>query len=184
MDVRLRPRFGLRVKLAPDDVMERFEQLRTDRSHPCEIYLLDRQVEMTVDREQRHVWSPYLKMLLEEEGPHTILRGKFGPNINVWSLFLAAYAVLAITGSGGIILATSQLQIGQTPSGFLLSSVCLVLAVLVWVAGKIGQRWAYDQMVLIHRIVHDAFEGTVVDEIYCEACEGDPDVVSDAGCPH
>ncbi len=178
MDVRLRPRFGLRVDLTPDDVMTRFQELSEGRSHSCEIYLLDRQVEMTVDAEQRHYWSPYLKMLLEESGPHTVLRGKFGPNINVWSLFLAAYAVLSITGSGGLLLATSQLQLAQTPNGLLLTGGCLVLAIVVWIAGKIGQRWAYDQMVYIHGVVHQLFADNVVDEIYCEACESDPDVPS------
>ncbi len=184
MDVRLRPRFGLRLNLASQRVMERFEELQGDDSHRCEVLLLERQVEMTVTAEERHYWSPYLKMLLKEEGTQTVLEGKFGPNINVWSLFLAAYAVLAIVGSGGLILATSQFQLGQSPTGLWLSTTCLVLAVVVWIAGKIGQRWAYDQMVLIHTVVHQEFAGSIADDIYCEACEGDPTVGPTDQCGH
>ncbi len=164
MTLRLRPRFGLRVNLPLDDVIRRFETLSVDESHSCEVYLLDRQVEMTVDPEERHYWSPYLKMLLEREDSQTVLRGKFGPNINVWSLFVAVYAVIAMIGAGGLILAPVQVQLDQTPSGLWMSVGCLVLAVLVWIVGKIGQRWAYDQMVYIHRIVCESFADTIVDD--------------------
>ncbi|MFP4600593.1 MAG: hypothetical protein ACLFVJ_20225 [Persicimonas sp.] len=173
MELRLRPRFGLRVSLSPDQVLERFRHSAESTAHPCDVSVLDRQVEMTVRTAEQHFWSPYLNVLLETDRGHTVLRGKFGPNINVWTMFVAAYAVLGLVGLVGLIAATSQLQIDQPPSGLVLSAGCLFLSALVWVAGKLGQRWAYDQMVVIHLFVHELFADVIADEIYCEACEDD-----------
>lgn len=181
-ELRLRPRFGLRVDLSAKQVMERFGRCQVSGTSPCAVHLLDRQVEMTVRAEQRHFWSPYLKVLLEEEAGQTTLRGTFGPNINVWTMFVAAYAVLSLVGAVGLFIATSQLQIGQSPSGVWLSAACLLLSALVWTAGKLGQRWAHDQMVQIHRFVHELFADAVAEEVFCEACD-DEELVGEAGSP-
>ena len=178
MSWRLRPRFGLRLRLSSDEVMERFGRTAESETSPCEVFLFDRQVEMTVPATRRHFWSPYLKVLVRREHGETVLRGKFGPNISVWSMFLAAYAVAGLTGAAGLFIGISQWQIGLTPTGFWLSGGCLLLAVLVWIAGKVGQRWAYGQMVAIHLFVHELFADAIADDVYCEACVGDEVVES------
>jgi hypothetical protein len=177
VELRLRPRFGLSVDLSPEQVMERFERAASAEASPCVVYVLDEQVEMTVRADRRHFWSPYLKVLVDPRERHSALRGKFGPNINVWTMFVAAYAVLFVVGSVGLFIATSQLQLGQPPSGLWLTGACLFVATLVWMAGKLGQRWAYDQMVLIHQFVHELFADVVADQIYCEACDDDEPLV-------
>jgi hypothetical protein len=154
--------------------MDRFQQRVASETAPCEVHLLDRQVEMTALARDRHFWSPYLNVLLEEQNGYTTLRGRFGPNINVWTMFLAAYAVLFILGGVGLVIGTSQLQIDQPPTGLWLSAGCICLAALTWVAGKVGQRWAYDQMVLIHLFVHELFDDVIADDIFCEACDNKP----------
>lgn len=169
MNLRLRPRFELRVRLSPSQAQQRFD--RRGNTVPFDIYLDDGQVEMTVPRRQRHFWSPYLKLRIRRDGEATALRGKFGPNINVWSMFLAAYAVLFLTGTAGLLTAVSQWIIDQPPTGLLLTAGCVVLSLLVWVAGQIGRRWAYAQMVAIHRFVHETFADVIVDDVVCEACK-------------
>lgn len=160
--------------------MARFERCVGAEATPCEVRLLDRQVEMTVRAADRHFWSPHLKLLVDAEHDHTTVRGRFGPNVNVWTMFLAANTVLFLVGTVGLFIGTSQLQIGQSPVGLWLSAGCLVGAALVWAAGKLGQRWAHDQMVLIHRFVHDLFEDVIDDDIHCEACDDDPDAAPGA----
>jgi hypothetical protein len=151
--------------------MDRFRAHRDAGSLPCEIALLDRQIEISVPPAQRHFWSPFLNMLLETTGDHTTLQGKFGPNVNVWTMFLAAYVLLLLVGSTGLLIASSQFQLDQSPTGLYLSAACLAASALVWLAAQLGKRWAYDQMVHIHEVVHQLFDDVITDELYCEACD-------------
>ncbi len=171
MSVRLRPRFGLRVRLSEQEVMDRFRDCIEADNLPCQVSLLDRQIEISVQPEERHFWSPFLNMLLETDESHTLLQGKFGPNVNVWTMFLAAYALLLLTGTLGVLIATSQFQLGQTLTGLYLSAAALLVAAAVWGAGQLGKRWAYDQMVVIHHVVHNLFDDVLADEVFCEVCE-------------
>ncbi len=161
MELRLRPRFSLCVDLSTQEVMERFEKSAQSDATPFEISLFERQVEMTVPEERRHFWSPYLKLRIRSAQQGTELHGVFGPNINVWSMFLAGYAVVAMSGVTGLIIGISQFQIGQYPGGLWLMAGCLLLALLIWIAGKIGRRWAHDQTVDIHRFVHQSFSDVI-----------------------
>jgi hypothetical protein len=162
MNVRLRPRFDLVVSLSPDEVMARFRQRIDAGNQPCRLSLLERQVEVSVRAEHQHFWSPFLNMLVYPDEGRTILRGKFGPNVNVWTFFLALYAILSLTGTTGFIAATSQLQIGEAPTGFYLTAACLVLAGLVWLAGQLGQRLAHDQIEHIHAYVHEVLADVLI----------------------
>ena len=176
MNLRLRPRFSLRVDLSAQQVQQRFAPCVDSSDAPFDLFLDDDQVEMTVPERERHFWSPYLKLRIRREEGTTVLRGKFGPNIHVWSMFLAAYAVLVLTGSAGLMIGASQWMIGQPPTGLWLLAGCVLLSVVVWLAGQIGRRWAYDQMVDIHRFVHERLADAIVDPVYCEACDGDDSV--------
>lgn len=173
MNWRLRPRFRLRIALSAREVVERFGDHKDSGTAPFDLYIEDRQVEMSVDAGRRHFWSPYLKLRLEQQQNATVLKGTFGPNINVWSMFLAAYAVCVLTGSTGLIIGVSQLLIDQSPVGLWLTAGGLAASTLIWAAGQIGQRLAYDQMVAIHLFVHELFVDVLTDGPYCEACDND-----------
>lgn len=170
MTARMRPKFGLSVSLTPEQVMERFRDGKEAGALPYEVNLLQYQVEISPEVAQRHFWSPYLKVLIEADEDRAVLDGRFGPNINVWTMFVAAYTVLFLTGTMGLIIATSQLQIGQPPAGFWISAICSLLAGLVWIAGQVGQRWAHEQMVAIHVMMLELFNDVLEDKIHCQAC--------------
>ena len=171
MSLRMRPRFGLTVVASPDAVMDHVRAVRGRPELGCKIQLLDRQLEVSVPPAERHFWSPFLNILVED-GPEggAALRGQFGPNANVWSLFLAGYAIVSITGAMGLVLATSQLQLGGAPVGFVVAGACLVAGVMIWGAGQVGQRLARAQMVALHRRVIALLGELQVSDVVCEPC--------------
>lgn len=175
MNWRLRPRFRLQVRLPADEVVDRFADVDTTDG-PFELYVEDRQAELTVSADDRHFWSPYLKLRIDPEDGETELRGTFGPNINVWSMFVAAYAVSALVGTTGLFVAFSQVWIDQSPTGLGLTALSVVATLLVWVAGQIGQRLAYDQMIALHLLVHHQFQDVLAAPPRCEACADDDSI--------
>lgn len=161
--LRLRPRFRLRVGLDPDEVMRRFEERIAAGDLPCNLELYEHQVEFSILESDRHFWSPFLNLIVESGRGQTHLRGKYGPNVNVWSMFLAAYAALGIGGTIGLILGMSQLQLDQSPDGLWISAGCAVAAVVVYGIGRIGRSLAHPQMIVFHEFVERVFGDSIVE---------------------
>lgn len=171
MSMRMRPRFGMTVEVAPEVVMARARAAREATGLGCTLRLLDQQIEVSVRPEEQHFWSPFLNVLVEETGDGgSVLRGQFGPNANVWSLFLAGYAMVSITGAMGLVLGSSQMQLGSTPVGFVVTALCVLAGVMIWGAGQVGQRLARAQMVGLHQRVVEIFGELGVREVVCEPC--------------
>ncbi len=146
MSLRLRPRFSIRVDATPDAIMQRLTTALQEDGTMIRGEPLSHQYELFMRAEHRHFWSPFLNILLFEEGDETLITGQFGPNVNVWTLFLAGYAVLGLTGSVGLVVGWSQYTIGQEATGLALTVACLGLSFVLYVAGKIGERLAGPQI--------------------------------------
>lgn len=163
MSARLRPRFRLRVGIDADAVMDEFRARRDCGDLPCQVQLYEHQVEFSVRERDRHFWSPFLNLVIESTSDETVLYGKYGPNVNVWSMFLAAYAALFIGAAVGFFLGTSQMQLDQPLTGFWLTLGCTVGAVVVYVVGRIGRSLAHPQMMMFHGCVERVFGEHIID---------------------
>jgi hypothetical protein len=167
----MRPRFRKPVALSRDEVMARFVDCVESGGCPYVTRLYEHQIELTVPDERQHFWSPYLNLLVvrdadssgaesspSESSPSEAssgessssessqLDGRFGPNVGVWTMFVAVYAVLGISGAVGLMMGLSQWQIGQEPSGIWIAAGCLGAIVVVYGIALIGQRLAAPQM--------------------------------------
>ena len=91
-----------------------------------------------------------------------MLRGKYGPNVNVWTMFVAAYAVFFLAGMVGFALGTSQMGLGQPATGLWIVAGCVLLAMLVYGVGRIGPRLAHPQTMVIHGFIVELFGEHVV----------------------
>ena len=166
MSTRLRPRFRLRVDLSADEVMELFAR-RVEieaGAMPVTLDLYRHQVEFSMRPADRHFWSPFLNLIIEEGGERggAVLQGKYGPNVNVWTMFVAAYAALFLAGMVGFILGTSQMGLGQPATGFWISCGCAALALVIYGIGRIGLRLAHPQTMVIHGFIVGLFGEHVV----------------------
>ena len=162
MDVRLRPRFRLRVDMEPDAVMELFAARKHD-DPPCVLHLYEHQVEFSVRQADRHFWSPFLNLIVEPTADGATLHGKYGPNVNVWTMFLATYAVAGIAGAVGLVVAWSQSMIGQEVTGLWITVGCAVIAAIVYVLGRVGRHLARPQMVVFHDFIEAKFGPHIVE---------------------
>lgn len=158
MSLRLRPRFDIEFDGTPDDAMNVMREALDCVECGILGHRYTYQYELRVPREERHFWSPFLNLLVQDEGGTTHLRGKFGPNANVWTMFMAAYTVLGITAFVGLIVASSQWSIQQSPTGLIAPVACTVLAGVVYLAGKFGESLAMNHIHRILRFVEGAYD--------------------------
>ncbi|MDI9257538.1 GTP-binding protein [Flavobacterium sedimenticola] len=99
-EVRLRPRFYLDVAENIAVVREKFATYRQkNQSTDFIMKLRNNHVQFTLSGEKRHYWSPHLSIELEaKEGNEqnaTHIRGLFGPDQTLWTLFMFLHFVVA-----------------------------------------------------------------------------------------
>lgn len=146
----MRPRFELELPCDAKELLDRMQQRLACGRCPCRLTVVGRHVEVDVHERIRHFWSPRLSLELEpRDGAETILRGLFGPNANVWTLFMAAYAFTALSAMFSGVFGLVQLGLGQSPWGLAIAGAAVLAALLPYGGSLVGQRLAADQMELL-----------------------------------
>lgn len=155
---RLRPRIETTVATPPADLARRVDALLTDRSCPCRGFATSQQIELHIAAGQRRFFSPQLLVNLTDRGDATELTGHFGPNGNVWTMFLAAYGFVTLSGVTGLFLGVSQ-RIAREPAwGLWLVPAALALIALIYAAAGFGQRLGRRQVHILHEFLESAIE--------------------------
>lgn len=158
----LRPRFEVTADMDPESWREWFVGQLKEAGEHFEIKSFTGFIALRIPVKERHFWSPRLNLTLEESEPGTTqIEGHYGPNANVWSLFLFSYLffgmIAVITG----IFTISQWMIGNQPWGvWMLAAALLVLVILYFVA-QFGQKLGAQQTFQLHQVFEDAYGESV-----------------------
>ena len=144
--LRIRPTFTIPLSLDPDEAMalirtrlqgSRYAECSRSRGRCADLYL---------DQKARKLWSPYLSIQVEEGENGTILRGRYGPHPEVWTLFMFLYAAVGFLAVMGLMLGFVQWQSGMAPWGFRGFYLGVPgLALLYWISAT-GQHLSSHQM--------------------------------------
>jgi hypothetical protein len=156
---RIRPVFEQVVELAPDEVRERIVRaVERDGGGRFEVKNFPDFVCLRVREQDRHFWSPRLNLSLEAaDGGHTRIAGTYGPNANVWGLFLYGYLLTGSLGTFTGVLGFAQWMIGLRPWGLWIFGGLAALAAALYLTAQFGQKLGARQMFMIHQ----AYEGAI-----------------------
>jgi hypothetical protein len=143
---RLRPRLDLVSPLQPAELAAAVERRLREPDCPCRGLTSEGQVELRIREAQRHFWSPQLAVTVEPSDGGSVLRGHFGPNANVWTMFMACYGFVTLSAITALFYGVSQLIVREPPWALWSLPIALVLIVLIYVAAGIGQRLGRDQV--------------------------------------
>jgi hypothetical protein len=105
---------------------------------------------------ERMFWSPYLNLDVEDEPDGSVVRGRFSPHPNVWTMFMALYILLAIIALGGLSYGMVQYTLGQSPWSLLIAPAAVALFGFVYGATLIGQGLGAEQTYTMHTFVDRA----------------------------
>lgn len=121
-------------------------------------------VELYPTRAERHLFSPHLSVVLYPRN-QTLVVGRYGPNPDVWTFFVALYALCFFAAFGGTIGAVSQWAANLEPTAWIGIPVGMVGAVFVYVAALIGRHAARHQVALLadffERCIDEAQQATL-----------------------
>jgi len=99
----------------------------------------------------RRYYSPRLMLSLYDwpEGG-TLIEGTYGPEIEVWSIFLYGYLGTGMLGTLSAIYGGAQCFIDQEPWAFYVTGAMAVIALGLYLAAQLGQKFAAHQTFQLH----------------------------------
>jgi hypothetical protein len=148
---RIRPRFTQTVDLDLETAQQRlFAHVNREGSR-CEVKNFPGFISLRIPEQDQHFWSPQLHLSLESgDDGKTVIHGIYGPNTNVWSLFLYGYLLVGSLGLFSGILGFCQWMIGSLAWGLWIFGVMLAAAVALYLIAQFGQKLGAQQTFLLH----------------------------------
>jgi len=159
----IRPHFSQRLDLAVDEAQVRIIREVERGPDCCEIKSLPGYICLRIPEHERHFWSPRLTLSLEpSEDGKTRIDGIYGPNANVWSLFLYGYLLSGTFGLFSGIFGFVQRTLGQYPWALWIFGLMLLIAIGLYLLAQFGQKLGALQTFRLHQI-HEAAMGRTVE---------------------
>lgn len=159
----IRPSFSHLLEMSVEEARERIvEQVQSEPGR-CEVKSFPGFVCLRIPEQERHFWSPRLNLSLDAtEDGKTRIQGTYGPNANMWGLFLYGFvAVGTLTMISGI-LGLCQWKIGHQPWGLWIFFSIAAIGVGLYLLAQFGQKLGAQQTFRLHQIFEAAI-GTMVE---------------------
>lgn len=160
---RVRPRFKQLTYLNRQEICERVER-HFDYPQPCEVSITSRSIIFKIPLEERHFWSPRLSISLEKHEEGTLLRGLYGPNPTVWTMFMFAYGAIGVAGTFSLLLGLTQVSLDMGYNFIWVSLGLAVAAIVLYVIAQLGQKMGAEQTFTLHHV----FESIIHEKVHIE----------------
>ena len=144
--LKMQPTFRLESKLTPDDLISRMRKAIDTPRLNGKVDAAGNCFEFSVDQRDRRFWSPHLSDQISETQSGSLVFGRLSPRPEIWTMFMAIYAIVLIAMFGGLILAYVQWSLGTTTWALAVAPLGIGLLVLLHVTSLIGQNLSSDQM--------------------------------------
>lgn len=154
----MRPRFEVTVPGSPAQTLERLQDTLEQPGGLCTGSILGRHVRLRIRTEHRHFWTPQLDVEVEARADGSLVRGLFGPHPDIWTFFIATYAVMTFCGITGLIVGLAQWSLDWTPWALWSVPVAALMIGSVYGVALIGQRLGHDQMLQLRAYLDQAIQ--------------------------
>jgi hypothetical protein len=142
----MRPKFTLELSHRADEVMWRICSSLDTVELGCLAISAGRCADSFVDQRQRRFWSPHLSVQVDDSDGGSVLRGRFAPRPEVWTLIAFLYFLMVFAVVLGAVFGYTQWVMGDTPWGLLAVPIGTLTIVSLHVASLVGQRLSTDQV--------------------------------------
>lgn len=143
---RIRPTFTVRLASPSEEVVATLrERLEGSEFADCS-KSSGRCVDLFLAKAERRVWSPYLTVQVEPLEEGSLIRGRYAPHPEVWTLFVFLYAVVGFLALMGLMLGFVQWQSGLDPWGLWGCYIGVPGFFLLYLISAMGQRLSAHQM--------------------------------------
>ncbi len=154
---RIRPRFVQTVELNPDDTRAQILRAFAEKAPDIEVRGFSGFIGLHIAEAHRHVWSPRLLLDLKASEPGTTtIEGVYGPESDIWSVYLYGYLITGLLGTFAGALGWAQVVIGTRPWGLWVLATMALLAGVLYLVAQFGQKLGAWQTFQLHQAYQNA----------------------------
>lgn len=165
MDVlvpEIRPHFDVQLKVDGATALRHLAEYLASDDRKVEGWVDPPYAELAIPPKQRHWWSPRLALRLGDQdatptSSSQLLHCRFQPEPGRWTMYMAMWAMLAVTTMLMIGLGYAQAAIGNTPTACVYGlPVAVLLAAGLYGSAIFGQRLGRAQVALLNQQLYRA----------------------------
>ncbi|MFN7044857.1 MAG: hypothetical protein ACK4M1_06645 [Flavobacterium sp.] len=127
--IALRPRFEVESKKSVAQILERAKTLKSELKSDYQIKIIDEHLYFYFSKEKRKYYSPFLHLELEANEDKTTVKGLFGPEQLLWTLFMFLHFIIAGLFLVFAMMAYTHWSLNQST---VLDFTIMVIMVVFW----------------------------------------------------
>jgi len=158
---RVRPRFKHMSGHKQEEIIAHMKELLGKKKELYTYIELPNQIIIKIPKKDRHFWSPQLALSFEDQDNGTIIRGLYGPDPSVWTVFFFSYSILFFLILLSSMIGLAQLYLDMPAMWLWGAPVCIVLLFIVYLVAQMGQKIGATQMFDLHHFYEGAMEDKV-----------------------
>lgn len=154
---RIRPSFSHTVDFTLDDTRSRILASLAQQSPSLVVKSFPTFIGLHLPAAERRYWSPRLFLSLEAtaEGG-TRINGTYGPEMEIWAVFLYGYLIAGLLSTFAGILGAAQLLTDSYPWGFWVVGAMVLVAAVLYLGAQLGQKLGAWQTFQLHQAYETA----------------------------
>ncbi|REG87532.1 GTP-binding protein [Winogradskyella sediminis] len=156
-EIVLRPRFTFEVQTHNEILLKGFEDQSDFAENNYIVTRVDNHIFIKINKKDQHFWSPQLHLEITDNGDNnSIVKGLFGPNPTVWTMFMFFHFVVAALFFGLGVWAYTNFSLGNSYAiQVFLSLLMIVLWFTLYFAGRIGRTKGMPEMRQLHHFMKE-----------------------------
>lgn len=155
---RIRPRFRFEVSENAEEINLSIRSILNTQNCHCTGTSTSGFANFSPPKDELHFWSPQLTITIEETEKGSIVRGLYGLQPSVWTMFVFFYAATGFSLMISLIIGLSYWSLNIASPFTWLSPLLVLLFMSIYLVAYFGQKLGHRQMTSLHRFAEQCFE--------------------------
>ena len=157
--IALRPKFEVESKNSVDKILEKAKQLKKELKADYQIKIIDEHLYFYFSKEKRKYYSPFLHLELEANDDKTTVKGLFGPEQLLWTLFMFLHFIIAGLFLVFAMMAYTHWSLNQSiVLDVVVMTFMVVFWILLYVIARINREKGVPQMHELEDLMYKVLE--------------------------
>jgi hypothetical protein len=157
--IALRPKFEVESKNSIAQILERAKILKSELKSDYQIKIIDEHLYFYFSKEKRKYYSPFLHLELEADEGKTIIKGLFGPEQLLWTLFMFLHFIVAGLFLVFSMMAYTHWSLNQSiVLDVVVMTFMVVFWILLYVIARINREKGVPQMHELEDLMYKVLE--------------------------
>lgn len=153
--LKMQPTFTLELPTSVDETVARIHDAIDSTDLSEHVARAGRCLDYQIPGEDQRFWSPHLSVQVSETDSGSQIFGRFSPRPEIWTMFMAVYAIVVIAMFAAAIFAYVQWFLAGHAWALVILPIGLCVIASLHAASLVGQSWSTDQMELLRNRLED-----------------------------